>query len=106
MSKNLVKKRNSAYVNQPVPFVQLVKLMVLVGRISNILNGRQGKYRPLARSRGPSPTELRELQGQLVEFYRNMPIDLAWSVEALQKFESRGLGGSYLVLHIWGQYFH
>lgn len=78
--------------SQPVPFVHLVRLMVLCGRISNVLNSRQGKHRPLARKKPPSPTELAELQSQLVEFYRSIPSGLAWSVENLQRYEARGLG--------------
>ena len=76
---------------QPSPFPYLVRLMVLCGRIANALNGRRGRSRTLV---GPTmnPGLLGDLQGQLVQFYEELPAGLKWSVEAFQHQEARGHG--------------
>ncbi|KAK0218769.1 hypothetical protein IW262DRAFT_1462258 [Armillaria fumosa] len=66
---------------QPVPFQHWVRLIVLCGRIANILNGRRGRLRTLV---GPSESSLdllSGLQGQLVQFYADLPEEMKWSVE-------------------------
>lgn len=82
---------------QPNAFSYLVRLMVLCGRIANVLNGRRGKARTLV---GPTPMVntnlLGELQNQLVQFYADLPDGMKWSVEVFQLQESRGHGVSYL----------
>ncbi|KAL1701151.1 fungal-specific transcription factor domain-containing protein [Schizophyllum commune] len=85
---------------QPSPFPYLVRLMVLCGRIANALNGRRGRSRTLV---GPTmnPGLLGDLQGQLVQFYEELPAGLKWSVEAFQHQEARGHGGVFLTLHLW-----
>ncbi|KAL1743827.1 fungal-specific transcription factor domain-containing protein [Schizophyllum fasciatum] len=85
---------------QPTPFPYLVRLMVLCGRIANALNGRRGRSRTLV---GPTtnPGLLGDLQGQLVQFYEELPAGMKWSVEAFQHQEARGHGGVFLTLHLW-----
>ncbi|TRM66722.1 fungal-specific transcription factor domain-containing protein [Schizophyllum amplum] len=84
----------------PKPFPHLVKLMVLCGRIANALNGRRGRSRTLV---GPSVNAgvLGDLQGQLVQFYADLPVGMKWSVDAFQQQEARGYGGVFLTLHLW-----
>ncbi|KAJ7119557.1 fungal-specific transcription factor domain-containing protein [Mycena epipterygia] len=86
---------------QPTPFVHLVRLMVLCGRIANVLNGRRGRLRTLVGSTVSSPDVLRGLQTQLVQFYADLPDPMKWSVEAFKHQEARGYGGSFLTLHLW-----
>ncbi|KIY44665.1 hypothetical protein FISHEDRAFT_67380 [Fistulina hepatica ATCC 64428] len=87
---------------QPTAFPLLVRLMVLCGRIGNVLNGRRGRSRTLV---GPtlstSPNVLGELQQQLVQFYSDLSEPMKWSVEAFQRQEARGHGGVFLTLHLW-----
>lgn len=73
---------------EAVPFTMLTKLMVQVGRISNVLNGRRGRKRTLVNANEPPPRLLAELQNQLVELYTNMPSSLRWSVDAFKHHES------------------
>ncbi|WVQ85799.1 hypothetical protein IAT38_007967 [Cryptococcus sp. DSM 104549] len=86
---------------EPVPFVQLVKLMIICGRISNVLNGRRGRARTLVSSAEPLPEMLGELQLRLVAFYSNLPPSLQWSADNFKHQHARGHGGTYLALHLW-----
>ncbi|KAJ7675429.1 fungal-specific transcription factor domain-containing protein [Mycena rosella] len=86
---------------QPTPFVHLVRLMVLCGRIASVLNGRRGRLRTLVGPTTSSPEVLRGLQTQLVQFYADLPEPMKWSVEAFKHQEARGYGGSFLTLHLW-----
>ncbi|KAJ6590571.1 fungal-specific transcription factor domain-containing protein [Mycena vulgaris] len=86
---------------QPTPFVHLVRLMVLCGRIANVLNGRRGRLRTLVGPTTTSPEVLRGLQTQLVQFYADLPDPMKWSVDAFKHQEARGYGGSFLTLHLW-----
>ena len=79
---------------QPVPFQHLVRLLVLCGRIANVLNGRRGRVRTLV---GPGVADggedvLSGLQAQLVKFYAELPEEMKWSVEAFKRQEARGHG--------------
>ncbi|KAJ6618004.1 fungal-specific transcription factor domain-containing protein [Mycena sp. CBHHK59/15] len=86
---------------QPTPFVHLVRLMVLCGRIASVLNGRRGRLRTLVGSTNMNPDVLRGLQSQLVQLYADLPDPLQWSVEAFKHQEARGYGSSFLTLHLW-----
>ncbi|OCF33674.1 pathway-specific nitrogen regulator [Kwoniella heveanensis BCC8398] len=86
---------------EPVPFVQLVKLMIIVGRISNVLNGRRGRARTLVSTSEPLPELLAELQVRLVQFYSTLPEPLRWSADNFKHQHDRGHGGTYLALHLW-----
>ncbi|WVR08633.1 hypothetical protein IAU60_005689 [Kwoniella sp. DSM 27419] len=86
---------------EPVPFVQLVKLMIICGRISNVLNGRRGRARTLVSSAEPLPELLAELQVRLVQFYSGLPDSLRWSADNFKHQHLRGHGGTYLALHLW-----
>lgn len=87
---------------QPTAFVYMVRLMVLCGRIANVLNGRRGRLRTLVT--GPSvasPEALKGLQTELVQFYAELPDAMKWSVDAFKHQETRGHGDSFLTLHLW-----
>ncbi|WWD07292.1 hypothetical protein V865_005389 [Kwoniella europaea PYCC6329] len=86
---------------EPVPFVQLVKLMIICGRISNVLNGRRGKSRTLVSSVEPLPELLADLKIRLIQFYSNLPESLKWSADNFKHQHNRGHGGTYLSLHLW-----
>ncbi|KAK0447392.1 fungal-specific transcription factor domain-containing protein [Desarmillaria tabescens] len=86
---------------QPIPFQHWVRLMVLCGRIANVLNGRRGRLRTLVGPSEPSVDLLSGLQGQLVQFYADLPGEMKWSVENFRKQEARNHGGPYLTLHLW-----
>lgn len=58
---------------EAVPFVHLTKLMIICGRISNVLNGRRGKARTLVSSAEPLAEQLAELQLRLVQFVSTLP---------------------------------
>lgn len=73
-----------------MPFTMLTRLMVQVGRISNVLNGRRGRKRTLVNANEPPPRLLADLQTQLVELYTNMPPSLRWSVDAFKHHDSVG----------------
>lgn len=73
---------------EPVPFAMLTRLMVQVGRISNVLNGRRGRKRTLVNANDPPPGLLAELQNQLVELYTNMPASMRWSVDNFKHQEA------------------
>jgi len=63
---------------EPVPFVQLTKLMIICGRISNVLNGRRGRARTLVSSAEPLAEQLAELQLRLVQFVSSLPETLKY----------------------------
>ncbi|KAL1412678.1 hypothetical protein Q8F55_000425 [Vanrija albida] len=86
---------------QPVPYVYLVRLMVLCGRISNVLNGRRGHARTLVASDEPLAERLAELQARLVSFYAALPDAMKWSADNFKHQHSRGNGGTFLSLHLW-----
>ncbi|KAL0572139.1 hypothetical protein V5O48_009817 [Marasmius crinis-equi] len=87
---------------EPVPFQHLVRLLVLCGRIANVLNGRRGRTRTLVGPGAANGSEvLSGLQEQLVQFYAELPEEMKWSVEAFKRQEARGHGGTYLTLHLW-----
>lgn len=79
---------------EPIPFVQLTKLMVICGRISNVLNGRRGRARTLVATSEPLAEQLAELQVRLVQFVSGLPPTLQWSVENFKHQHSRGHGVS------------
>lgn len=79
---------------EPVPFVYFVKLMVICGRISNVLNGRRGKARTLVQSAEPLSEQLAELQMRLVQFVAGLPDSLRWSVDNFKRQQTRGHGVS------------
>ena len=79
---------------EPVPFVQLVKLMLICGRISNLVNGRRGRARTLLSSIQPLADQLQELQTDLVRFFDELPMSLQWGAENLKHQVNRGHGVS------------
>ncbi|KAG5652111.1 hypothetical protein H0H81_006285 [Sphagnurus paluster] len=139
----------AAEAPQPTPFVHMVRLMVLCGRIASVLNGRRGKARTLVgegaswggwgsagagsgagaglggmgdgSGGGGEEEVLKGLQTHLVEFYKDLPEGMKWSVDAFKCQEARGHGvsrrlhftfalntdvllpaqGSFLTLHLW-----
>ena len=79
---------------EPVPFVYLTRLMVLVGRISNILNVRRGSTFHLANPNQPPAYDLKELQANVMTFLRELPKSLQWSIDNLRHQKERGHGVS------------
>lgn len=77
---------------EPVPFVQFTKLMVICGRISNVLNGRRGRVRTLVSSKEPLAEQLAELQMRLIQFVSGLPMSLQWSPENFKRQQDRGHG--------------
>ncbi|KAK7446298.1 hypothetical protein VKT23_014504 [Stygiomarasmius scandens] len=106
---------NTQLPPQPNAFVYLVRLMVLCGRIGNVLNGRRGRARTLVgpyqgfgsvAGGGNEPGSghddvLAELQKQLVQYYAELPEAMRWTVDAFRCQEARGHGGVFLTLHLW-----
>ncbi|KAF8151784.1 fungal-specific transcription factor domain-containing protein [Crassisporium funariophilum] len=86
---------------QPTPFTHIVRLMVLCGRIANVLNGRRGRPCTLVGASEPNFQLLNTLQIQLVQFYSDLPNTMKWSVDAFKHQEERGHGGTFLTLHLW-----
>ncbi|KAJ9105963.1 hypothetical protein QFC19_003298 [Naganishia cerealis] len=86
--------------SKPEPFVALVKLMVIAGRISDLLNGNRGATRTLG-----SPLErdlasrMQTLQTELVQFYNDLPENLVWSTTNFKFWVSEHKGGVFLALH-------
>jgi hypothetical protein len=85
---------NAQEVVEPVPYVQIVKLMIICGRISNVLNGRRGRARTLVDTVEPLPEVLIGLQERLLEFYSGLPESLKWSGDNFKHQEARGHGVS------------
>ncbi|KAK4685515.1 hypothetical protein P7C73_g4633, partial [Tremellales sp. Uapishka_1] len=79
---------------EPIPFVQIVKLMIICGRISNVLNGRRGRARTLVNTVEPLPELLAELQTRLVQFYNGLPESMRWSIDNFKHQQNRGHGVS------------
>jgi hypothetical protein len=77
---------------EPVPFVYLVKLMIICGRISNVLNGRRGKARTLVSTAEPLAEQLAELQMRLMQFIAGLPESLKWNIENFKHQEARAHG--------------
>lgn len=75
---------------EPAPFVYFVRLLVIVGRISNVLNGRRGKPRTLVSTPDNSLELLAELQGRLLQFTNTLPASLQWSGDNLKHADERG----------------
>lgn len=86
---------------QPVPFVYLTRLMIICGRISNVLNGRRGRARTLVATDEPLAQQLAELQAHLVKFYASLPDQMRWSADNFKYQQGRGHGGTFLALHLW-----
>ncbi|KAG6853266.1 hypothetical protein C0991_005591 [Blastosporella zonata] len=87
---------------QPTPFVHMVRLMVLCGRISTVLAGCRGEPRTLLPRNGEeSLAKLKGLQEELVQFYAELLDAMKWSVDAFKHQEARGHGDSFLTLHLW-----
>ncbi|KAJ9119052.1 hypothetical protein QFC22_003543 [Naganishia vaughanmartiniae] len=86
--------------SKPEPFVALVKLMVIAGRISDLLNGNRGATRTL----GPPlerdlASRMQTLQTELVQFYNDLPENLVWSTTNFKFWVSEHKGGVFLALH-------
>ena len=79
---------------EPVAYVQFVKLIIICGRISDVLNGRRGKARTLVSSPEPLAEQLAELQVRLVQFVSALPESLKWSAENFKHQNDRGHGVS------------
>jgi hypothetical protein len=92
---------NAQEVVEPVPYVQIVKLMIICGRISNVLNGRRGRARTLVDTVEPLPEVLIGLQERLLEFYSGLPESLKWSGDNFKHQEARGHGVSCGVFRCW-----
>lgn len=80
-------------VPQPTPFVHMVRLIVLCGRITTVLAGCRGETRTLLPHVGNrNPEKLKELQAELVQFYAELSDAMKWSVDAFKHQEARGHG--------------
>lgn len=88
-------------VIQPVPFVYLVRLMIVTARIANVLNGRRGRARTLVAADKPLGERLVELQARLVAFYAALPDTMRWSADNFKLQHARGHGSTFLTLHLW-----
>lgn len=78
---------------EPVPFPYLVRLMVISGRLANILNGRRGRPTTLIEQSDDSPVgQLKRLQGDISTFLVELPPTLGWSVENLRLHYARNHG--------------
>jgi hypothetical protein len=79
---------------EPVPFVYLTRLMVICGRVGDLLNVRRGPAFHLARPVARSTEGLRELQANVLDFFRELPEPMRWSVDHLKHQHLRGHGVS------------
>lgn len=114
----------------PSPFVWVVKLMVICGRIayvhlhplsscpfgflpmlpsdfyaqldSNLLNGSRGRARTFVSPEAASTQELKSLQTELVGFYSRIPPSMVWSVDNFKNQAQQERGGVFLMFHCWG----
>lgn len=75
---------------EPVPFVYFVRLMIIVGRISNVLNGRRGKPRTLVTTPELESGLLDDLQVRLVQFFSTLPESLRWLADNFKHQHERG----------------
>ncbi|KAG7452007.1 uncharacterized protein BT62DRAFT_926217 [Guyanagaster necrorhizus] len=84
------------------PFVGIVRLFALAGRIADVMNGSRGCPRTFVSNPVVhSPESLQELQDQLVEFLGTLPPGLSWSVDNFRAQSAQHQGGSFLFLHLW-----
>ncbi len=78
----------------PEPFSRLVRLMVICGRISDLLNGSRGAPRTFGSA---PPADLAErvesLQQELSDYYKNLPDSLMWSASNFKSWIMRNKGG-------------
>lgn len=114
----------------PSPFVWVVKLMVICGRIAyvqprlssfcpfdfllmllfdccllldrNLLNGSRGRARTFVSPEAASTQELKSLQTELVGFYSRIPPSMVWSVDNFKNQAQQERGGVFLMFHCWG----
>ncbi|ORX41220.1 fungal-specific transcription factor domain-domain-containing protein [Kockovaella imperatae] len=91
----------SAILSEPAPYVQFVKLMVICGRISDLLNGRRGRSRTLVNKVENLVERLGQLQVELVHFISALPPTLQWLADNFRHHASKSHGGIYLALHLW-----
>ena len=83
---------------EPVPFVQLVKLMVICGRLANVLNGRRGRKMTFGEEPDTSREELPKLQISLIQFISTLPPSLQWTLDNFKHQQARGHGVSGVLL--------
>lgn len=86
---------------QPVPFVVLVRLMIITARIANVLNGRRGRARTLIEADIPGKSQLPDLQKRLIDFYASLPESMQWSAYNFKTHFARGHGSTFLAIHLW-----
>ncbi|KAF8891156.1 fungal-specific transcription factor domain-containing protein [Mucidula mucida] len=93
---------SSASPNLLAPFVQVIRLFALAGRIADIMNGSRGCPRTLVtKPVVHSPETLQSLENQLVAFLEQLPAELHWSVENFRVQSTVHQGGIFLFLHLW-----
>ena len=89
----------------PWCFPVAVKMIILVGRISDTLNRRDALRRRNSNDTQDVEAQNNErrqwLENQLKDFYVKLPVDLKWSVENLKLHAANGQGGLYLFIHVW-----
>ncbi|KAK0233936.1 hypothetical protein IW262DRAFT_1290854 [Armillaria fumosa] len=92
------------------PFVGIVRLFSLAGRIADVMNRSRCPRTLVSNPIVHSPESLQELQNQLVEFLGTLPPGLSWSVDNFRAQSARHQGvrsiifyarGSFLFLHLW-----
>ncbi|KAG7451756.1 uncharacterized protein BT62DRAFT_990214 [Guyanagaster necrorhizus] len=84
------------------PFVRIIRLFALAGRIADVMNGSRGCPRTSVSNPVVHSLEsLQELQDQLVEFLGTLPPGLSWSVDNFRAQSAQHQGGSFLFLHLW-----
>ncbi|SJL15726.1 uncharacterized protein ARMOST_19230 [Armillaria ostoyae] len=83
------------------PFVGIVRLFALAGRIADVMNRSRCPRTLVSNPIVHSPEGLQELQNQLVEFLGTLPPGLSWSVDNFRAQSARHQGGSFLFLHLW-----
>ncbi|TIB67136.1 hypothetical protein E3Q23_04285 [Wallemia mellicola] len=89
----------------PWCFPAAVRIIILVGRISDSLNRRDALRRRNSNDTQDVEVQNNErrqlLENQLKEFYADLPQELNWSVENLKMHAANGQGGLYLFIHVW-----